>query len=70
MQSWLRQEVSAMIANDAHAPPHARRSPVNAGIAMAEKQAPRAAGLEDAGVPLPVIARVLNEPEAPGRRLR
>ncbi|MYM30346.1 hypothetical protein SAMN05192549_11855 [Duganella sacchari] len=38
---------------------------VNAGIAMAEKQGREMAAefLEDAGVPLPVIARVLSEPE-------
>jgi hypothetical protein len=38
---------------------------VNAGIAMQQKQGRTAAALflEDAGVPLAVIARVLNEPE-------
>jgi hypothetical protein len=38
---------------------------VNAGIAMAQKDGREAAAtfLEDAGVPLPVIARVLSEPE-------
>jgi len=38
---------------------------VNAGLAMVEKQGREAAAIfmEDAGVPLPVIARVLNEPD-------
>lgn len=38
---------------------------VNAAIAMAEKDGREIAAvfLEDAGVPLPVIARVLSEPE-------
>jgi len=38
---------------------------VNAGLAMVEKQGREAAAIfmEDAGVPLPVIVRVLNEPD-------
>jgi hypothetical protein len=46
-------------------PDRARAIAVNAGIAMLEKDGREAAAvfLEDAGVPLPVIARVLSEPE-------
>lgn len=38
---------------------------VNAGIAMQQTDGREAAALfmEDAGIPLPVIVRVLNEPE-------
>jgi hypothetical protein len=45
-------------------PDRDRAVTVNAGIAMLATQGRLAAArfLEDAGVPLPVIARVLNEP--------
>ena len=38
---------------------------VNAGIAMQDTEGREAAAIvmEDAGIPLPVIARVLNEPD-------
>jgi len=46
-------------------PDRAKAVAVNAGIAMAETQGREAAAefLEDAGVPLAVIARVLSEPD-------
>jgi hypothetical protein len=46
-------------------PDRVRAVAVNAGIAMLETDGREAAAtfLEDAGVPLSVIARVLNEPD-------
>jgi hypothetical protein len=46
-------------------PDRVRAVAVNAGIALLETAGREAAAtfLEDAGVPLPVIARVLNEPD-------
>lgn len=46
-------------------PDRAKAVAVNAGIAMAEEKGRAAAAmfLEDAGVPLAVIARVLSEPD-------
>jgi hypothetical protein len=46
-------------------PDRAKAVAVNAGIAMAEEKGREAAAvfLEEAGVPLPVIARVLSEPD-------
>jgi hypothetical protein len=46
-------------------PDRAKAIAVHAGIAMLETDGREAAALflEDAGVPLPVIARVLNEPD-------
>ncbi|WP_154383548.1 hypothetical protein [Duganella guangzhouensis] len=46
-------------------PDRAKALTVNAGLALLEKDGRAAAALfmEEAGVPLPVIARVLSEPD-------